>query len=176
MKNFFTNLFFYAVKLPSMVVILFMKNTWKIWLFGGIILLLIFLSLFTENYRILLVTLTVISAIPLYFNTKKLVNLTKIKKNGVKTTGTIWFVQREMRNSPGYVKVHFTDENGTEYAPEINNRLIFPSMAVNREISVTYDRNNPENACFPTESTIENIIAILLSICVFLPFLMMLKL
>lgn len=173
MKQFLQNLWFYAIKLPVMAVILFITNTWKVWLFGIIMLLLIFLSIFTENAMILMVSLTLISAIPLCYYIKKLICLIKLIQHGIKTKGTIWDVNPQRRGSPGYVQVHFTDENGTEYAPKIYNWLIFPSMVINKQISVIYDKNNPENVCLSAKSVTENVISLILSMCLFVPFLIM---
>lgn len=174
MKKLLQNLWFYAIKLPVMAVILFIGNTWKAWLFGVMTLLVVFFSILTENAVILMVCLTLISAIPLCYYIKELIYLIKFTHHGTKTEGTIWFVNPLRRSSAGYIQVHFTDENGTEYAPKIDNWLIFPSMAVNRKISVIYDRNNPENACLSAKSIIEKVISVLLSMCLFVPFLIML--
>lgn len=174
MKKFLQNLWFYAVKFPAMAVILFIGNTWKAWLFGVITLSAVFFSMLTENAVILMVYLTLISAMPLCYYTKELICLAKLIRNGTKTDGTIWFVNPLRRSSGGYIQVHFTDESGTEYAPEIDNWLIFPSMAVNRKISVIYDKSNPENACLSVKSVIEKVISVMLSMCLFVPFLIML--
>lgn len=174
MKKFLQNLWLYLIKFHVMAAILFIGNTWKALLLGIVMLLLPFLVLFTENYMILMVSLTLISAIPLCFYIKKLIYLIKLTRHGVKTQGTIWVVNPERRGSPGYVQVHFTDENGTEYAPKIYNWLIFPSMVINKKISVIYDKNNPENTCLSVKSVIENVISILFSMCLFVPFLILL--
>ncbi len=174
MKKLLQNLWFYAIKLPVMAVILFIGNTWKVWLFGAIMLLVVFFSILTENAVILMVSLTLISAIPLCYYIKELICLIKFTRHGIKTQGTIWFVNPLRRSSRGYVQVHFTDESGTEYAPEIDNWLIFPSMTVNKKISVIYDKNNPENACLSVKSVIEKVISAILSMCLFVPFLIML--
>lgn len=174
MKKFLQNLWFYAVKLPVMAVILFITSAWKAWLFGIIILLLLFFVVFTENYIIFTASLALISAIPLCCYIKNLVCLIKLTRHGIKTQGTIWAVKPLTRGSEGYIQVHFTDENGTEHAPKIYNWLIFPSMAVNKKISVIYDGNNPENACLSAKSVIENVISAILSMCLTVPFLIML--
>lgn len=174
MKNFLQNIWFYAIKLPVMAVVLFITNTWKAWLFGIVMLSLIFLSLFTENAAILIISLTLISAIPLCYYIKKLIYLIKLIQHGTKTEGTIWFVNPQRRGSAGYVQVYFTDENGTEYAPKIYNWLIFPSMVLNRKISVIYNKSNPENACLSAKSVTENVISLILSMCLFIPFLILL--
>lgn len=174
MKKFLQNLWLYLIKFPVMALILFIGNTWKVWLCGIIMLLLLFFVMFTENYMILMVSLTLISAIPLCYYIKNLVYLMKLTRYGVKTQGTIWIVKPQTRGSGGYVQVHFTDDNGTEYAPKIYNWLIFPSMVINKKISVIYDKNNPENACLSAKSVIENIISAILSMCLFVPFLIIL--
>ncbi len=174
MKNFLQNLWFYAIKLPVMAVILFITSAWKAWLFGIIMLLMIFLSIFTENAMILMAYLTLISAIPLCYYIKKLISLIKLTQHGIKTEGTIWVVNPQRRGSAGYVQVHFTDGNGTEYAPKIYNWLIFPSMAMNKKIPVIYDKVNPENACLSEKSVTENVISLVLSMCLFVPFLIIL--
>lgn len=174
MKKLLQNLWFYAIKLPVMAVILFIGNTWKVWLFGIITLLVLYVTILTQNAVILMVYLTLISAIPLCYYIKELICLIKFTHHGKKTEGTIWFVNPLRRSSRGYVQVHFTDENGTEYAPKIYNWLIFPSMAINKEISVIYDKNNPENACLSAKSIIEKVISAILSMCLFVPFLIML--
>ncbi len=174
MKKFLQNLWFYTIKLPVMAVTLFIISAWKALLFGIIMLLLIFLSIFTENDMILIVSLTLISAIPLCYYIKKLIFLIKLTQHGIKTEGTIWAVNPQRRDSPGYVQVHFTDENDTEYAPKINNWLIFPSMVINKQISVIYDKNNPENVCLSAKSVTENVISLILSMCLFVPFLVIL--
>lgn len=174
MKKFLQNLWFYAIKLPVMAVILFITSAWKAWLFGIIMLSLLFFVVFTENYMILMVSLTLIAAIPLCYYIKNLICLIKLQCHGIKTQGTIWIVNPLRRGSKGYVQVHFTDENGTEYAPKIYNWLIFPSMVINKEISVIYDKNNPENACLSAKSVIENVISAILSMCLFVPFLIIL--
>lgn len=174
MKNFLQNVWFYAIKLPVMAVVLFITSAWKAWLFGIVMLSLIFLSLFTENAVILIISLTLISAIPLCYYIKKLICLIKLIQHGTKTEGTIWFVNPQRRGSAGYVQVHFNDENGTEYAPKIYNWLIFPSMVMNKKISVIYDKVNPENACLSEKSVIENVISVVLSMCLFVPFLIIL--
>ncbi|MDE6789478.1 MAG: hypothetical protein K2J47_09195 [Ruminococcus sp.] len=174
MKKFLQNLWLYRIKIPVMVVILFIGNTWKVWLVGIIMLLLLFLVTLTENYMILMVYLTLISSIPLCLYIKNLICLIKLTRHGVKTQGTIWIVKPQRRGSGGYVQVYFTDENGTEYAPKIYNWLIFPSMVINKKISVIYDKNNPENACLSAKSVIENVISAILSMCLFVPFLIIL--
>lgn len=137
-------------------------------------LLLLFSVAFTENYMILMVYLTLISAIPLCYYIKNLICLIKLQCHGIQTQGTIWIVNPQRRGSPGYVQVHFIDENDTEYAPKIYNWLIFLSMVINKEISVIYDKNNPENACLSAKSVIENVILAILSMCLAVPFLIML--
>lgn len=174
MKKFLQNLWFYLIKIPVMAVILFITSTWKAWLFGIIMLLLLFFVVFTENYMIFMVSLTLISAIPLCYYIKNLICLIKLTRHGIKTQGTIWVVNPLRRGSAGYVQVHFTDENGIEYAPKIYNWLIFPSMAINKKISVIYNKNNPENACLSEKSVIENIISAIFSMCLFIPFLIIL--
>lgn len=174
MKRFFQNLWIYLIKVPVMAVILFIGNTWKVLLVGIIMLLLLFLVTLTENYMIVMAYLTLISAIPLCYYIKKLICLIKLIRHGIKTQGTILFVNRQGRGSPGYVQVHFTDENGTEYAPEIDNWLIFPSMEINNKIPVIYDKNNPENTCLSAKSVIQNVISAVFSMCLFVPFLIML--
>lgn len=174
MKKFLQNIWFYAIKLPVMSVVLFITSAWKAWLFGIVMLLLIFFSVFTENAVILIISLTLISAIPLCYYTKKLICLIRLIQHGTKTEGTIWVVNPQRRGSAGYVQVHFIDENGTEYAPKIYNWLIFPSMVMNKKIPVIYDKVNPENACLSEKSVIENVISVLLSMCLFIPFLMIL--
>ncbi len=170
MKKFLQNLWFYTIKLPVMALTLFIISAWKAWLFGIIMLSLIFLSIFTENDMILIVSLTLISAIPLCYYIRKLIYLIKLTQHGIKTKGIIWAVNPQRRGSKGYVQVHFTDENGTEYAPKIDNWLIFPSMIINKQISVIYDKNNPENVCLSAKSVTENIISLILSMCLFIPF------
>ncbi|MDE7104779.1 MAG: hypothetical protein K2O36_02730 [Ruminococcus sp.] len=162
------------IKLPIMAVILFIISAWKAWLFGIIMLSLLFLVAFTENYMIFMVSLTLISAIPLCLYIKNLICLIKLTRHGIKTQGIIWIVKPQKRGSGGYVQVHFTDENGTEYAPKINNWLIFPSMVINKKISVIYDKNNPENVCLSAKSVIENVISAIFSMCLFVPFLIIL--
>lgn len=174
MKKFLQNLWFYLIKFPVMAVILFIGNIWKVLLSGIVMILLLFLVMFTENYMILMVSLTLISAIPLCLYIKKLICLIKLTRHGIKTQGTIWVVNPLRRGSEGYVQVHFTDESGTEYAPKIDNWLIFPSMVINKKISVIYDKNNPENACLSVKSVTENVISAILSMCLAVPFLIML--
>lgn len=174
MKKFLQNLWLYLIKIPVMAVILFITSAWKAWLFGIIMILLLFFVMFTENYMILMASLALISAIPLCYYIKNLIYLIKLTRHGIKTQGTIWIVKPQRRGSAGYIQVHFTDENGTEYAPKINNWLIFPSMVINKKINVIYDKNNPENVCLSAKSIIENTISIILSICLFVPFLILL--
>ncbi|MDE6784657.1 MAG: hypothetical protein K2J26_04695 [Ruminococcus sp.] len=174
MKKFLQNLWFYAIKLPVMAVILFIISAWKAWLFAIAMLSLLLFVAFTENRMILMVSLTLISAIPLCYYIKNMICLIKFTRHGIKTQGTIWVVNPLRRGSAGYVQVHFTDENGTEYALKIYNWLIFPSMVINKEISVIYDKSNPENACLSAKSVIENVISAILSMCLFVPFLIML--
>lgn len=174
MKKFLQNLWFYAIKLPVMAVILFITSAWKAWLFGIIMLPLLFFVVFTENYIIFMVSLTLISAIPLCYYIKNLIYLIKLAWHGIKTQGTILIVKPQRRGERGYVQVHFTDDNGTEYAPKIYNWLIFPSMVINKKISVIYDKNNHENACLSAKSVIENIISTIFSMCLFIPFLIIL--
>lgn len=174
MKKFLQNLWFYAIKLPVMAVILFITSAWKAWIFGIVMLSLIFLSVFIENATILMLSLTLISAIPLCYYIKKLICLIKLIRYGTKTEGIIWVVNPQRRNSAGYVQVHFTDESGTEYAPKIYNWLIFPSMVMNKKIPVIYDKVNPENACLSGKSIIECLIYLVLALCLFMPFLTLL--
>lgn len=164
MKKFLSNLYLWCVKIPVMMLILLIQNTWQIFLVGIIYIAVLVSSAFLNSGIPLFSFLTIATFFPVFFSVRNLKNCLHILKNGSKADGIL--TEYRCNKGEDFSEITFADSNGEFHSKRF--RLFFISEPeFGKKFIVIYDPESPENFCISVRSLTGCIMELIFSIIIF---------
>lgn len=162
MKKFLSNMYS-CVKIPVMMFILLIQNTWRIFLVGFICIAVLVIGELLNSGIPLFAFLTIMTFFPVYFSIRNLKNCLHTLKNGLKADGIL----TDYRNGrDDFSEITFADNNCKLYSKKF--RLFYISKPdYNKKFTVIYDPENPEDFYISVKSLTGYISELIFSIIIF---------
>lgn len=152
-----------CVKIPVMMFILLIQNTWRIFLVGFICIAVLVIGELLNSGIPLFAFLTIMTFFPVYFSIRNLKNCLHTLKNGLKADGIL----TDYRNGrDDFSEITFADNNCKLYSKKF--RLFYISKPdYNKKFTVIYDPENPEDFYISVKSLTGYISELIFSIIIF---------
>lgn len=162
MKKFLSNLYS-CIKIPVMMFILSVQNTWRIFVVGFICIAVLVIGGLLNSGIPLFAFLTIMTFFPVYFSKRNLKNCLHTLKNGLKADGIL----TDYRNDrDDFSEITFADNNCNLYSKKF--RLFYISEPdYNKRFTVIYDPENPEDFYISVKSMAGYISELIFAVIIF---------
>lgn len=163
MKKFLQSLYFWLIKMPVMLVVLLVQNTWQLFLIGIIFIIILILCAFLNSVILLFSFLTISTFFPVFFSIRNIKNCLHTLKKGLKADGILTAYRSGKED---FSKITFADKTGKLHSKKF--RLFYISKPdYNKKFTVIYSPESPENFYISVKSLTGCIINLIFSLIIF---------